>query len=100
MSSGNAFVTSIGIGICICHPTPIAMVGVVVLGSPNKTSESLAAARVGDIVIGFCGHLGVLVNGSSAVQSTVMQQSTIGSPFVGCFNGVIVEGASPCFSGE
>ena len=99
MSSGNAFITSIGVGVCICHIPPIPMVGVVVLGAPNKSSESLAAARIGDIVIGTCGHIGVLVTGSSSVQSSMIQQSTIGSPFAGCFNGVIVLGASPCFSG-
>lgn len=104
MSSGNAFVTSIGVGFCI-HPShsphiPLPMIGVVVIGSPNKSSESLAAARVGDIVIGTCGHIGILIMGSSNVQSTYIQQSLIGSPFAGYFNGIIVEGASPCFSGE
>jgi len=104
MSISNAFITSIGVGFCI-HPShspniPLPMVGVVILGSPNKTSSNLAAARVGDLVIGFCGHLGVLVMGSSDVQSTYIQQSLIGSPFVGYFNGVIVHGSAPCFSGE
>lgn len=95
----TSFLTSIGVGTCVCHPIPIPMVGVVVSASPNKSLESKGANRVGDIVLGYCGHVGVMVAGSSTVTTNNLAQCVVSSPFVGCFNGVIVSGAAAHFTG-
>jgi len=99
MSKPTAFLTSVGVGICVCHTIPIPMIGVVAVTSGDKSAENMGAARVGDIVIGACGHIGVLVAGSSNVTSDNRSQTTISSPFVGCFNGIIVSGAGSHFTG-
>ena len=94
MALKTAFITSVGVGICVCHMIPIPMVGVVITASTDKKVENNGAARVTDIVIGKCGHIGVLISGSSMVKSSGLDQTTVTSPFTGCFSGVIVSGAS------
>jgi uncharacterized Zn-binding protein involved in type VI secretion len=60
----------------------------------------LGVARIGDIVLGDCGHTGVLVNGSSTVFANGIGLSRLSDTFEGCFEGVLVTGSSNTFTGE
>jgi len=91
--SGAAVLTSIGIGVCFGHKVPIPMVGMVCLGSFNISIIGFPSARIMDIVLGGCGHIGLIISGSTTVKSNNMGKSTIGSSFVGVFNGILVSGA-------
>ena len=85
--------TVIGVGVCVCHPVPIPMTGMIVTGAATKQIENLLAARITDVMLGFCGHPGIMVTGSSTVTVENQQQCKIGDNFVGCFTGVVVTGA-------
>ncbi len=84
----------LGVGTCFCHPTPIPMVGFIITGSPNNNLCYKPQARIFDIVLGYCGHIGILINGNSTIMSDYRQAVHVGSIFVGCFNGVISTGCN------
>jgi len=86
----------IGVGHCCCHPPIpcIPMTGPILTGSSSVICNGLGVARLGDIVIGGCGHTGVLVSSSGSVKSNGLGNVRIGDAFVGCFTGVIVTGSS------
>ena len=87
----------IGVGICCCHDDPkcIPMTGLIVSGSTDTYIENMSAARTGDIVVGICGHVGILIGGSSnIVIDNNRYKIGVGDTFVGCFNGIIVTGKS------
>lgn len=90
----------IGVGICCCHPPIpcIGMAGIIVTFSSDVIVNNRGAGRVGDIVLGGCGHVGVLVNGSSLSITNERSQAFVGSVFAGCFTGVIVSGSGDVFS--
>lgn len=85
---------SIGVGTCYHpdHETPIPMIGRVVTGSSKKSINTLGAAQIGDIVLGNCGHIGILSTGSSKVSVSNKGQCTVGSNFNGDFVGVLITG--------
>lgn len=86
---------SIGVGTCYHpdHDHPVPMTGTIITGSPVKSITGLGAGQVGDIVMGNCGHIGILVTGSPRVTASGKGQCTVGSNFTGDFVGVIVTGA-------
>jgi len=88
----------IGVGICCCHDDPkcIPMTGIIVSGSTDTFIENIPAARTGDIVVGVCGHVGVLIDGSSNINIDSANRYKVGvnDLFVGCFTGIIVTGKS------
>lgn len=90
----TAVTTSVGVGTCIGHIPPIPMIGVVISGSSVKIVEGNGVARVGDVVLGLCGHTGVISEGSSSVKVEGENQSRVGDVFVGVFSGSITTGAS------
>jgi len=84
----------IGVGVCCCHPPIpcIGMAGVIVTGCPSMTICNMPDARIGDIVLGYCGHPGILVTGSPNTNSCNSPRVRISDVFAGCFTGVIVTG--------
>jgi uncharacterized Zn-binding protein involved in type VI secretion len=90
-----ARVTDAFAGVCVCHPPapPIPMGGVVMTGSNNVLSNGLGNARIGDFVIGFCGHFGVISSGSGIVKANEIGNARNGDPVVGCLIGVLVSGS-------
>lgn len=88
----GARATDIGVGVCVSHKTPIPMTGAIVSGSGNVTTNGLSTARMGDIVLGGCGHIGVIVTGSATVTVNAQGMAHRGDAFVGSFSGVIVSG--------
>ena len=98
--SGNARIGDIWVGICCCHsdPTCIPMAGVIVTSSLNVTINNRGAARLGDTVIGYCGHPGTIVTASASVNSNNRGSSRIGDSVVGCTIGTIAIGSQDVIS--
>jgi len=94
--------TDIGVGICCCHSKPKCRhkIGFVITCSDDVLTDNLGAARVTDIVMATCGHVGVLVSGSPTTYVDGLPRIRIGDPFVGCFTGVMVTGSSTTFADE
>ena len=90
--------TSVGdmwVGVCIAHKTPIPMAGIIVMGGSTTTTDGNSSARIGDLCIGFCGHVGVIVSSSGSVTTDGCSFARIGDMVVGQINGVIVSGKGP-----
>jgi len=73
-------------GICCCHCPSccIPMCGVVVTGSSDVITNNRPTARIGDVVLGFCGHVGVICSGSPTVKTNNRATARIGDCAVGC----------------
>lgn len=84
-----------GVGRCCCHSKPpcIGMSGTVATGAPNVLAVGSPIARIGDIVIGGCGHVGIIVSGSPTVLIAGSPAARTADSFVGCFTGVLITGA-------
>lgn len=82
------------VGICCCHHDPpcINMTGFVLGGSPNQQSGGQNAATVGDLVLGNCGHVGIIITGSSSNLTNGKGKVTLGSQTTGCLIGTVVTG--------
>ena len=94
MNNNSATLTSIGVGVCISHTSPIPMVGVIITGASSVIINSLNSGFRTSIVLGYCGHIGIIVSASSTVTSSDLNKAKVGSIFVGPFTGVIVTGQS------
>jgi uncharacterized Zn-binding protein involved in type VI secretion len=54
--------------------------------------SGLGAGYSTSIVLGYCGHIGIIVDGSSTVKTDNLNKARVGSNFVGIFTGVIITG--------
>ena len=92
--SSAAIIGSVGIGICSGHPPlpPIPMTGIIITGSPTVKAGNISCAYNTSIVLGYCGHIGIIVTSSSTVDINSLDKSKVGSVFVGIFSGTIVTG--------
>lgn len=97
--SGICVQGNMGSGICTAHETPIEMTGTLIATSTKLTSAGLAVGTVGDIILGNCGHTGILTQGSSKVTSENKGVIRVGDPFVGDFTGTMIEGSLTITSG-
>ena len=93
MSKKQAKLGDKGIGICTSHSSPISMTGYLITGSTTANVNGKPAARVGDIVLGDCGHEGVMIEGSKSVFIDGKKACGIGDAFAGCFTGTLVGGS-------
>lgn len=93
--SSSSRLTDLFVGICCCHPPVpcIPMAGQIITVSPNCVVNSLGQGRLTDIVIGGCGHPGVIVSGSPNVNANSLSKAFITSSVVGCLIGTIVTGS-------
>lgn len=91
-----ATITSIGTGVCWCHPpaSPIPMTGMVITGAAKSEAEGKQMSRVGDLVLGNCGHVSIMITGSPTIETEGRQQSKVTDQFTGCFQGMIVSGTA------
>jgi uncharacterized Zn-binding protein involved in type VI secretion len=89
-----ATITSIGSGVCWCHPpaSPIPMIGMVLTGATRTEAEGKLMARIGDIVIGNCGHVSMIITGSTRIDTEGRPQARVTDQFMGCFQGMIITG--------
>jgi len=92
--AGMANSNSRCVGICVGHTPPIPMIGSIITFSDDCIAKDGGAARVGDIVKGECGHIGIINTGSPTTSINNKQAATIGSTFTGVFSGTIVSGAN------
>jgi uncharacterized Zn-binding protein involved in type VI secretion len=69
------------------------MAGVIVASEGVVFADNMPVARVGDIVVGGCGHIGIIVSGAGVVYADGIQTARVGDSFVGCFSGTIVSGS-------
>jgi len=101
MTIGIARTTDVFVGICVCCPNPpIPMTGTVVGGSSDITANGIGCARVGDVVLGLCGHIGVISSGSGTnVTMNGLEMAVSGSAVTGCLIGTITTGSSDVVTG-
>ena len=93
----SARIGDIWVGICCCHQPPkpcVQMSGTIISGSPNIYSSGAKQARVGDTVIGDCGHTGTISSGSPNHISNSPASARVGDSVAGCTIGTIVTGNS------
>jgi uncharacterized Zn-binding protein involved in type VI secretion len=86
-------------GICFCHTRPRAVYGTIITGSQDTFVNGLFAARLGDTVVGTCGHTGTIVSGSNNSFVNGLPQARLGDAVAGCLNGVIISGSPDTFVG-
>lgn len=63
------------------------------MGSPDMQSNGLSGARAGDLVIGYCGHIGFIATGSSLNLTNGLSKAVVGSQVTGCTIGVVITGS-------
>jgi len=82
-------------GICCCHPPIpcIGMSGIIIQSSEDTKINNKGSARLGDIVIGSCGHTGIIVTASSTVKVNNKGKARVGDVVSGCCQGTIVSGS-------
>ena len=89
--------TDLWVGICCCHsdPTCIDVTGIIITGSPNAVSASLANSRFTDMTIATCdgNHTGTIVTGSGRNFTNNLGKAFIGSMVTGCNIGIVVTGS-------
>ena len=98
MTTSMIRVTDMWVGVCNCHPPspPIPMTGFVITGSGDVSANNLGMARIGDIVIGTCGHVGTIVTGSSVSKANNIGKARSGDLVAGCTIGTLVGGSGDC----
>ncbi len=91
----NARLTDIWVGVCLVHPPipVIGMSGTIVAASGNVIINNLGAARLNDVVIGYCGHPGVIVSASGDAIINNQGAARIGDAVAGCVVGTISTGS-------
>lgn len=82
------------VGVCICHDPTIPMVGFIVSGSPDVNVENRPQSRIGDIVVGACGHVGILVTGAARTRVNNRPPCRVGDQTTGCLITNVVTGGS------
>ena len=88
-----ARITDLCVGTCLCHVPPIPMSGTIITGSDNVKTNNLGTARQNDLVLGFCGHIGIITSSSGNVNTNNIGTARTGDIVVGCLTGIIVTGS-------
>lgn len=79
-------------GFCCCHSGSILISGRVITSSPNQKSGKFKNAKMIDLVIGDCNHVGIIVTGSSSNTTNSLGKAAIGSLVSGCAVGLVITG--------
>lgn len=95
----SCIVSSVATGMCYGHTPPIPMIGTVSTGSSLKNITNFNSGRISDVIIGHCGHGGVIVTGNDSVLVEHQCQARVGDSFTGIFSGVITTGGSNHITG-
>jgi len=56
-------------GICYNHGSPETYIGVILGGANNTKVNGLNMAQESNVVVGFCGHIGIIVTSSNIVNA-------------------------------
>lgn len=88
--------TDLVVGICCCHSKPKCRptAGIIITSASLTNSQSFNNARVLDLVVTFCGHIGFVVSGFEQINIEERSTSHVGSVVAGCITGIVVTGAS------
>lgn len=79
-------------GTCSAHTGSISTGGIILTGSPNVMEGGLNAAGIGDVVLGYCGHVSVIVTGSGTVMVNGKPHARLTDMFTGSYIGTIISG--------
>ena len=94
MGSPIARIGDMGVGVCCAHNGCISMTGKLITGAITVLAENSQVSRIGDIMLGDCGHIGIMITGSGTVMAEGSPVVRIGDSFSGTFSGVVVSGAN------
>ena len=88
--------TDLWTGKCCCHhhPNCVQMSGYIISASTDGISGNLGQARLTDITIGFCGHVGRIVTRSSSAFMNNLGKARVGDLVTGCNIGNVITGNS------
>jgi uncharacterized Zn-binding protein involved in type VI secretion len=98
MGIGVARVTDLTVGICSGHNPPIAIGGIIIVGSEITYADGLQVARIGDIVQAFCGHIGIIIMGSGITYSDGIQWARLSDRVAGIYNAGIITASGITFT--
>ena len=86
--------TDLWTGKCCCHSHPncVEMTGYIIRASEDGISGNLGQARLTDITIGSCGHVGRIVTSSSSAFLNNLGKARIGDQVTGCNIGKVITG--------
>ena len=73
-----SYIGSLAIGTCVCHDTPITVIGTISKGASTVAGEGPPLSRVGDMVVFSCGHVGFVIAGASTVIAEGPQLTRVG----------------------
>jgi uncharacterized Zn-binding protein involved in type VI secretion len=100
MARGIARCGDLFSGICCCENGCVGMTGVVVTCSSDVITNNRGTARLGDVVIGICGHPGLIITSSSTVNANnrgiARLSDAVGS---GCLIGILITASGNSFTG-
>jgi hypothetical protein len=65
----------------------------VLTGAGITMANGLQMARIGDLVLGYCGHVSVVITGSGNVITEGSPQARISDMFSGPYQGMIISGS-------
>lgn len=99
MSFPTAKMLSTGMGVCTCHNSPRSGTGIVIIGSTDVFTNGLPTGRMLDTVLFPDGHSGILIGGSGTVFTNGLPTARMLDNFVGCFSGILIDGATDVFTG-
>jgi uncharacterized Zn-binding protein involved in type VI secretion len=86
-------------GTCTGHTPAISIGGIVIGLSSNVFINGLPSARLSDIVISNCGHIGTIIASSSKIFINGLPAAKMSDTFTGTYSGIIVNGSSNVFLG-
>lgn len=89
----------IGAGICTSHKTPISTCGILIGGASTVMANGSQVSRIGDLILGFCGHVGVMCSGSGTVKAEGPGVVRSGDSFAGAFTGTLISGSPNVLAG-
>jgi hypothetical protein len=84
----------IGSGTCTSHIRPISMTGILLASCATVVVNGLPIGLVGDVVMGNCGHIGVMISGATNITGANRDVVRVGDAFSGAFSGVLITGSA------
>lgn len=84
-------------GTCYCHDEPITVGGKIISASEDCFTNGRGTARIGDTVMGDCGHTGTIISGKENDFVNGRSVARLGDSFNGCYVGQIISASEDTF---
>jgi len=81
------------------NPSPIPMSGPIITSSSDVLTNQIGTARLGDLVIGWCGHIGRIVSSSNTVLTNQIGTARLGDRTSNVEVGNIITSSSNVLAG-